>query len=301
MRTEAPRRRIQGGSSLLRYLGFVVVIGCVVGGFLMAGGKLPTLLQPAEFIVIGGAAVGSLLISLTPAMGAKLRTQLAGAMGKTPYDAPAAGEMLQLLYHLTIVVKREGVIALENHLRDPAASPIFSAYPRITGNPRVIRFVVEALMLQVDGAVGPEDLRGILDRELDTYHGEDSVPSGILQKMGDALPGLGIVAAVLGIIITMGAMDGGPEVVGEHVAAALVGTFLGVLLSYGFVQPLVSAMEQGLRDEENFFEAIRTGMIAFAQGKAPVVVTEVARRTLYSYNRPEREQIEEACKALRAA
>jgi chemotaxis protein MotA len=153
----------------------------------------------------------------------------------------------------------------------------------------------------VDGAVGPDDLRGILDRDLDTHHEEEMVPANILQKMGDALPGLGIVAAVLGIIITMGYMDAGPEVVGHHVACALVGTFLGVLLSYGFVQPIVSAMELNLRDEENFFEAIKTGMMAFAQGKAPVVVSEVARRCLYSAIRPDREATEEACKSLRAA
>ncbi len=286
---------------MFRYIGFALVVGCVIGGFIIAGGKLPTLVQPSEFLVIIGSATGSLFIALSPTMMGRLRKQVVAVIGKSPYDPAAATEMLQLLYHLTIVVKREGVIVLENHLRDPSASPIFSSYASIMGNPKALHFITEALMLQVDGAVGPDDLKGIMDRELDTNHGEDSVPAGILQKMGDSLPGLGIVAAVLGIIITMGHMDGGPEVVGHHVAAALVGTFLGVLLSYGFVQPMVSAMEQGLREEENFFEAIKTGMIAFAQGKAPVVVAEMARRSLFTFNRPERETVEEACKSLRAA
>jgi chemotaxis protein MotA len=286
---------------LTRPLGLLVVVGCVVGGFLLAGGNLVTLVQPAEFVVIGGAAIGSLLISLSGPMLKKLRVRLAGVFGRSPYGGASAAELLQLLYHLTIVVKREGVIALENHLRDPETSTIFSAYPAILRNPQVMRFIIEALMMQVDGAVGPEDLRGILERELETHHAEDSVPGAVLQKMGDALPGLGIVAAVLGIIITMGKIDEGPAMVGHHVAAALVGTFLGVLISYGFVQPLVSAMEQDLRDEENFYEAIKIGMIAFAQGKAPVVVVEVARRSLFAYNRPQRESVEEACKALRAA
>jgi len=286
---------------LNRLVGVFVVIGCVLGGFLVAKGHIATLIQPAEFMIIGGAAVGSLLIAASPEVLKKTRSKMAAVFKKSPYDRAAAAELLQLLYHLTIVVKREGVITLENHLRDPGASNIFSAYPTVAKNQRVLKFLVEALTLQVDGAVSPEDLSGIMERELDAHHEEDSVPASLLQKMGDSLPGLGIVAAVLGIIITMGYMGEGAEVVGHHVAAALVGTFLGVLLSYGFVQPIVSAMEQDGRDEGNFFEALRTGMVAFAEGKAPVVVTEVARRSFYGYNRPDRETVEEACKSLRAA
>ncbi len=268
---------------------------------MMAGGKPAILLQPAELVVIAGAAAGSLLISITPPVARKLNKRLKQVFRKSPYSLAAATELLQLLYHLSMLVKREGVIALEAHLADPASSSVFSNYPLVLQNAGALRFLTGALGLQVDGAVTPEDLAGILERELETIHAEDSAPAGLLQKMGDALPGLGIVAAVLGIIITMGHMDGGPEVVGHHVACALVGTFLGVLLAYGFVQPIANAMEQDLRDEENFFEAIMTGMVAFAHGKAPVVVMEVARRSLHSYRRPEREAMEEACKALRAA
>jgi chemotaxis protein MotA len=231
----------------------------------------------------------------------KLQKQAASAFAASQYTPTVARELLQLLYHLSIVVKREGVIALENHLSDPESSAIFSAYPSVLKNHHLLRFIVEALMLQVDGAVGPEDLGQILERTLDTHHEEDSIPASVLQKMGDALPGLGIVAAVLGIIITMGYMAEGAEVVGHHVASALVGTFLGVLLSYGFVQPIGTAIEIGMKDEGNFMEAVRVGMIAFAQGKAPVVVVEMSRRVLYSYVRPGREEIEEACKSLRAA
>jgi len=285
----------------MRMAGLVIVLVCVVGGFLFAGGQIPVLLQPAEFVVIGGAAVGSLIISLSPVMLKKLRQQVMAAFGASRYSRAQAEELLQLLYHLSIVVKREGVIALENHLSDPESSAIFSNYPAVLKNEPLLRFIVEALMLQVDGAVGPEDLGHILERTLDTLHEEDGIPGSVLGKMGDALPGLGIVAAVLGIIVTMGYMAEGAEVVGHHVAAALVGTFLGVLLSYGFVQPTVTAIELGLKDESNFLEAVRVGMVAFAQGKAPVVVVEMARRVLYSYNRPGREEIEEACKSLRAA
>jgi chemotaxis protein MotA len=284
-----------------RYIGFLVVLGSIIGGFTMAGGNLVALVQPSEFIVIIGAALGSVLIALSPAMLAKTRQRLAGVFAVSPFTKAAAEQLLQLLYHLTIVVKREGVIALEGHLRDPKASTIFSNYPLVGKNHQVMHFIVEALTLQVDGAVSPDDLKGILERELDTHHAEESVPAAAVAKVGDSFPGLGIVAAVLGIILTMKYMSHGAEAVGKHVAAALVGTFLGVLLSYGFVGPIASAMEQELKDEANFFEAIATGMAAFAQGKAPVVVTEVARRAIFSYNRPGREEIEEKCKALRAA
>jgi chemotaxis protein MotA len=287
--------------SLNRIVGILVVVGCVLGGFLMAKGKIATLVQPAEFIVIAGAAAGSLLISASPPTLKKMQKRIAGVFTKSPFDRNSAAELLQLLYHLTIVVKREGVITLENHLRDPESSTIFSSYQTVLKNKKLLGFLIDALSLQVDGAVTPEDLKGIMERELDTHHEEDSVPAALLAKTGDALPGLGIVAAVLGIIITMSYMAEGAEVVGHHVACALVGTFLGVLLSYGFVGPLAGAMEADLRDEGNFFEAVKTGMVAFAQGKAPVVVTEVARRSLFGYNRPSAEQVEEACKALRAA
>jgi chemotaxis protein MotA len=286
---------------LTRLFGVIAVIGCVVGGFLIGGGKIATLVQPAEFIIIAGAASGTLFVSLTPTMLRRLFKRMFASFGKTPYTRAAASELLRLLYQLTVVARREGVLALERHVREPETSTIFSNYPSVKSNPRMMKFIVEALMMQVDGAVDPDDLREILDNELESHHGEETVPIGVLQKMGDAMPGLGIVAAVLGIIITMGYMDEGPALIGRHVAAALVGTFLGVLLSYGFVQPIASAMEQNLHDEENFLEAVKVGMIAFAHGKAPVVVTEIARRTLFDYVRPDREETEEACKALRAA
>lgn len=286
---------------MIRYIGFMVVLGSVLGGFTIAGGNVVTLIQPAEFIVLLGAALGSILISLSPPMLAKTRKRLAGIFGASPFSKGMAEQLLQLLYHLTIVVKREGVIALESHLRDPKTSSIFSSYPLVAKNQHVMHFVVEALTLQVDGAVSPEDLKGILERELDTHHVEEGVPAGAVAKVGDSFPGLGIVAAVLGIIVTMKYMSHGAEAVGKHVAAALVGTFLGVLLAYGFVSPMSAAMEQELKDETNFFEAIAVGMTAFAQGKAPVVVAEVARRVLFTYNRPGREEIEEKCKSLRAA
>jgi len=285
----------------LRIVGILVVLGSVLGGFILSGGNVPVLIQPYECLVIFGACAGTLLIGLLPHQLKELQKKSLGAFGKSKYSLAASNEMLQLLFHLAIVVKKEGVIALESHIREPEQSAIFSKYPTVLHNHHALHFITDALRLQVDGAVAPEELAVMLERTLDTHHEEGAVVPGSLQRAGDAMPGLGIVAAVLGIIITMSHLDGPPEEIGHHVAVALVGTFVGILVSYGFVQPIVAAMEQENRDEGNYFEAIRIGLCAFAEGKAPVVVVEMARSALYSYNQPTREAVEEACKALRAA
>lgn len=285
----------------MRFIGIAIVIGSVLGGFVLSGGQVPVLIQPYECLTIFGAALGTLLIGFLPHQFKAMPKAAMAAYGKSKFSIAAANEMLQLLYQLAIVVKKEGVIALESHLGDPEASAIFSRYPTVLKNHHLLHFFVDALRLQVDGAMNPEELAKVMERELDLHHEEEIVIPTTMQKMGDALPGLGIVAAVLGIIITMHHLDGPPEEIGHHVAVALVGTFVGILVSYGFVQPTVGAMEQEMRDSGNFMEATRLGMVAFAEGKAPVVVVEIARRALYSYNRPERDAVEEACKALRAA
>lgn len=285
----------------MRYVGLLIVIATVLGGFVLSGGQVPILIQPYEFLVIFGSCAGTILIALLPHQLKGLPKVAMGALGKSQFSPAMANEMLQLLYNLAIVVKKEGVIALETHLGNPEGSAIFSRYPLILKNHHVLHFIVDALRIQVDGAMSPEELATVLELELDVHHEEEHVLPSTLQRAGDALPGLGIVAAVLGIIITMSHLDGPPEEIGHHVAVALVGTFVGILASYGFVQPVVAAMEQEGRDAGNFMDAIRLGIVAFAEGKAPVVVCEVARRALYSYNRPERDAVEEACKALRAA
>lgn len=284
-----------------RVLGILAVTGCVIGGYLIAGGELAVLVQPAAFIIIVGAAVGAFIMSVSRVNAGKVRSGVAAVFRPSLYNPKAGAQLLQFLYHLSVLVKREGVIVLEDHIQNPAKSPLFSPYPLISKNRAVLDYVIEALTLQVEGAVSAEDLETILKRSLDTMHAEDSAPAAVVSRVGDALPGLGIVAASLGIIVAMGHIEGGPEVVATRIAGALVGTFLGMLLSCGFVGPLAAAMEQNLRDRENFFEAVQTGMVAFAEGKAPTVIVEMARRALFSYNRPERRAVDRACKALKVA
>lgn len=273
----------------------------MIGGYIIAGGELAVLVQPAAFVIITGAAIGALTISVSRVNAGKVKAGVAAVFMASQYNPRAAIQLLQLMYHLSVLVKREGVIVLEDHIQNHARSSLFSPYPLVTKNKAVLGYMLEALSLQVEGAVSPEDLEKILGQSLDTMHEEDSVQVTVVARIGDMLPGLGIVAAVLGIIVTMGYIDSGPEVVGSHVAGALVGTFLGILLSCGFVGPLAAAMEQNLRDKENFFEAVRTGMVAFSEGKAPVVVVEMSRRTLFSYNRPERKAMDKVCKTLKVA
>jgi len=285
----------------VRYVGFIIVIGSVALGFILSGGNLLVLIQPFEFLTIFGAAAGTLVVALLPHQLKAMPKTVLSVYGKSKYSRDTSMEMLQLLFNLAMIVKKEGVIALESHLNDSHSSAIFSKYPKVLSNHHAMHFITGALRLQVDGAVGPEELKGMLERQLDAHHEESHAIPSTLQKMGDSLPGLGIVAAVLGIIITMSHLDGPPEEIGHHVAVALVGTFVGILASYGFVQPTVTAMEQELKDEANFFEAISQGLVAFSEGKAPVVVVEMARSALYSYNQPDRDEAEQACKALRAA
>ncbi|MCA9754198.1 MAG: flagellar motor stator protein MotA [Candidatus Eisenbacteria bacterium] len=285
----------------MRFVGFIVVLGCVVAGFVLSGGQVATLIQPFEVLVIFGAATGATLIMALPQQFKKLFPKAMAPLKGSAYSKPYAQEALVCLFQLALLVKKEGVIALEGHINEPSSSDIFSKYPKLMKDHHLLHFITDALRLQVDGAVTPEELSDMLDRELEAHHQEEHVYPHLVHLVADSLPGLGIVAAVLGIIITMGHLNGSPEEIGHHVAVALVGTFLGILVSYGFAGPVSTAMEQELADGGNFFGAVKHGLVAFAEGKAPVVVVETARRALYSYNRPDRETVEEACKELRAA
>jgi chemotaxis protein MotA len=282
---------------MLVIVGFIVVIGGVIGGYLMAGGYLGVLNQPSEFVVIGGAAIGSLLVS-TPgrvlAMTAKqLKDALAGA-GATRQDYV---DLLSLLFQLFKVVQQSGAMALEPHFEDPAKSPILSKYPRFLARHEAVDFLADSAKVIIMGGISPHDLDALMDEDLHVHHETELRPSQALTKLGDALPGLGIVAAVLGIVITMGHVDGPPEEIGHHVGAALIGTFLGILLSYGFIQPLSSNLESRVTDEGFYCVCIKSGLLALYKGNAPAVAIEFARRVLPHHVRPSFEEAEKFCRA----
>jgi chemotaxis protein MotA len=282
---------------MLVLVGLVVVTISVFVGFALEGGPLLLLIQPIELLIIVGAAAGSLLISTTPSVLRLLIRQAAGAMKPSPFSRALYLDLLQLLYELLVKAKKNGLIALERDLATPSESPIFSAHPAFLAQAEAVHFTCEALGMLVDGTIRPDDFEAVLDAHLETHHEEESKAATLLQKVGDTLPGLGIVAAVLGIIITMQHVDGRPAEIGHHVAVALVGTFLGILLSYGYVQPLSANLEAHAAGSGRFLRCIKNGLVAFSRGAPPLVAAEVARHVIFSDDRPNAGELAEACRA----
>ncbi len=285
---------------MLTIAGAVIVLAGVLGGFVLEGGPILLLLQPAELLIIGGAAIGSILIATPVKVLKGLAARLPGVLVGAGPSKAAYLEVLTLQYETFLNAKKNGYIALEQDVTDPASSPIFSKYPGVLKNHHALTFMCDSIKLLVDGSVSPPQLEEMMDAELETHHEEGARHPGILAKVGDSLPGLGIVAAVLGVVITMQAINGPPEEIGHKVAVALVGTFVGILLCYGFVQPLSMNMEAMGHDEAKFLQCIKAGTLAFANGSAPIVAVEFARRVIFSYDRPTNAEMEGACKGVMA-
>jgi chemotaxis protein MotA len=282
-------------------LGLAVVALAVLGGFAMAGGPVRVLMQPNELVVIAGACIGTLIVS---AVG-NVRGQLVRVVWKAfENNVPSRDDYLDLLklqYELYAFMRRNGAVALDEHIMDVEKSPIFRKYPSFLRDERAVEFLVDAFKQVVNGTASAEELEVMLESELETHHEERSIPIGILKTAGDALPALGIVAAVLGIVTTMGRLDATPEEIGHNVAAALVGTFLGILLSYGFVQPLASNAELQEMIHGRYLRCIKEGVIASLRGAAPIVAIEFARKAIFAADRPTSDETELACKQVKAA
>jgi len=282
---------------MLTLIGFGVVTVSVFVGFMLEGGPLLVLFQPAEFLIIGGSAAGVLLISVSPSLLRQVVRQSLAATRQSPFSRVLYLDMLQLLYELLVKAKKNGLIALEKDLAEPAESAIFSAHPAFLARHDAVTFTCEALGMLVDGNMRPDDFELVLSTNLETHHEEESKAAAVLAKVGDTLPGLGIVAAVLGIVITMQSVDGRPEEIGHKVAAALIGTFLGIFFSYGYVQPLATNLEGQAAAEGRFLHCIKNCLVAFARGAPPLVAVEVARHVMFSEDRPDSEALAEACQS----
>jgi chemotaxis protein MotA len=284
---------------MLVIVGSVVVLASVIGGFMWAGGPLLVLFQPAEFLIIGGAAAGSLIIS-TPmnvlkAMTAQMLQFFAGRAGKQEYL-----ELLGMQYQLFRITQQSGVMALEPHVEDVKKSSIIAKYPRFLANHHAVSFLTDSIKVIILGGIAPHDLEALMDEDLHVHHAESTKPAATLAKIGDSLPGLGIVAAVLGVVITMQSIDGPPSEIGHHVAAALVGTFLGILMCYGFVGPMATNMEHLVADDAHYLVCIKTGLLAVYKGFPPAIAVEFARRVLPDEVRPTFEETEQFCKGVKA-
>jgi chemotaxis protein MotA len=283
---------------MLLIIGFVIVMGATLGGFMLAGGQPLVLMHVSEFVVIGGIAIGVLVISspMTTIMAIVHKTMTAikgGSSNKTDFI-----DLLKLLYETFVVARRNGLIALEDHVLEPAKSPLFQKYPSFLQDKERVGFLCNALRPLIDGRIKPEQLEGLMRSELVAKEEEADAPVHILQLIGDSLPGIGIIAAVLGIINTMAAISEGPAAVGEHVAAALTGTFLGILGAYGFINPLTIRIKGNNAADLQYFSSIMKGLAGFANGMAPVMAVEVARRCLDPSVQPEADELEKMLKAL---
>jgi chemotaxis protein MotA len=282
-------------------IGIVVVFGCILAGYLMEHGPLKVLMQPAELIIIGGAALGTVLISNPVHTLKQMISGLLRAFGSSKYDEKRYIDSLKMMYELLQKARKEGLVALESDIEDPEKSPLFSKYEDFAKDHHAVTFVCDTMRMAVSGGVEVFDLDQMLEADMEVHHHEATEPCSSLTTMADSLPGLGIVAAVLGVVITMGALGGPPEEIGKKVAAALVGTFLGILLCYGLVGPLASRMSKIADEQHAFLLVLRVTMIAFLKGVAPIMSVEIGRRTVPGHVRPSFKAVEEACRGAKEA
>jgi len=281
-------------------IGILVVFGCVVARYLMEHGNIRVLLQPAELVIIGGAAVGTLLVANPLHIIKKIVGGIGSVFGSSKFGKQTYINTLKMMYDLFNKARKDGLMALEADVEEPEKSPVFSKNPAFLKNHHVCNFVCDSLRMAITG-VDAFDLDQMLDLDMEVLHNDATQPTAALTTMADSLPGLGIVAAVLGVVITMGALGGPPEEIGRKVAAALVGTFLGILLCYGLVGPIAANMNKAAEEEHAFLYVLRVLMVSFLKGTAPIMAVEVARRAVPSHVRPSFQELEQACRSGHAA
>jgi chemotaxis protein MotA len=273
-------------------VGVAIVIVGVITGFLLAGGNLLLLLQYSEFITIGGAALGSFLISSPLPLIKKIIAEIPKAISPNQYSKQDYLDLLKSFNELFLVAQRDGLLAIEKHIENPLESNILSQNKKFVNNEQTRNFFADTMKVMLSGGVPPHELEELIDMEIETFEIEAKPVAATIARVGDSMPGLGIVAAVLGIIVTMASIDKGAEVVGEHVAAALVGTFLGILLSYGFINPLAANIELNIETRLRIFHTIKACIVAYAKGNPPIIAVEIARRTIFTDERPTFSELE---------
>jgi chemotaxis protein MotA len=281
-------------------IGLLVVFGSVIGGFLMHNGQIAVLFQVSEIVIICGAGLGSMLVGNPPSTVVAVLKQCVALLKGNPYKKSTYSEMLMMLFELFQTSKRDGMLALEPHIERPNESEIFKKYPTFLAHHHATVFLADTMKVLLTGSVDRHDLAEILELDLERHHEEAMNIPQVLAKTGDAMPGFGIVAAVLGVVVTMGSIGGAAQEIGHKVAAALVGTFLGILLAYGVFAPLSQACEGIAKSEAEYMACIKTALLAFARGDAPVTAIEFARRNIDPGQRPSFSEIEAMISASKA-
>lgn len=267
-------------------IGLVIVFGAIIGGFVIEGGIIALLLQPAELLIIGGAALGSFLVATPLKIVGQVISGILATLAGDRYSKQTYIDVLKMLYELFQLAKKDGLIAIEVHIEKPQESSILRKYPSFVKNHHAVDFLCDSMRMLVSGGISPFDLESLMDSDIATHHEEVAKPVAMVSKVGDALPGFGIVAAVMGVVLTMQAIGGPVEEIGHKVGAALVGTFLGILLSYGVVGPIASNMENINSSGSRYYEVIKASVVSFSKGAAPLLAVEAGRRVVFNVDRP---------------
>ena len=273
-------------------IGYVVILAAVFGGFAMAGGHLGSLFQPTELVMIGGAAVGAFLVANTGKVVKATMQALPTVFKGSKYTKALYLDLLSLLFDILSKVRKEGLMSVESDVESPEQSPIFSKYPGILHDHHVMEFITDYLRLMVGGNLNAFEIENLMDVEIETHHHEGEIPVTAVNKLADGLPAFGIVAAVMGVVHTMESVGMPPAELGKLIAAALVGTFLGILLAYGFVGPLSTLLEHKLNEATKMLQCIKVTLLASLNGYAPQVAVEFGRKVLYSTERPTFSELE---------
>jgi len=281
---------------LFPIIGIVVVLGCIAGGYLMEKGNFMVLMQPAELLIILGAALGTVLIGNPVYILKAIIAGLLQVLKGTRYTATAYLDTLRFLNDFFSTSRKNGITALEQDLDTPEKSALFKRHPNFAADKEALHFFCDTMRTLLAGGVEVHDLDQIMETDLEVLHRQALLPVGALSTMAESLPGLGIVAAVLGVVITMGSLGGPPEEIGHKVAAALVGTFLGILLCYGFIGPLAANIKKITNAESEYFQALRMGLLAFMKGVPPILALEAARRAIPHHVRPTFQEMDKACR-----
>ncbi len=274
-------------------IGFIVVLGSVVGGYVLEDGNLHVLYQPIELLIIGGAALGSFFIASPSGVIFTTLKTIATIFGGEPAKAQYL-ELLTLMNRIFAKIRKEGLVSIEEDVENPHESPMFTQAPGLLKNHHVVTFLCDNLRVIMTTNISPHELEAVMDMELDSHHEEAMIPAQAITRIADGLPALGIVAAVLGVVITMGKISEPPEVLGHSIGAALVGTFLGVLLAYGFVGPIGTNLEYKARESAILYHIIKVALVAFVGGSAPQVAVEFGRRVVSGNGKPDFLELEEA-------
>ena len=282
---------------MLVIIGYIIVCASVFGGFALAGGHLAALFQPLELLMIGGAALGAFLVGNNNKAIKATIAALPSLFKGSRYTKDLYMELMSLLFEVLSKVRKEGLMSIEGDIDKPEESPLFSKYPAVLADHHIVEFMTDYLRLMVSGNMDAFQIENLMDNEIETHHHEGAVPAHVIAKVGDGLPAFGIVAAVMGVVHTMESVGIPPAELGMLIAHALVGTFLGILLAYGFVSPLAAAIEAQVEQDSRMYESVKTALLACLRGYNPAVALEFARKTLPSDVRPPFAEFEAHLKA----